>query len=160
MSALAQSLTQNLIGVSELVALFVRMLYCCAALQRYMLAYDRQGRQASARFSNSHDVLRPRVRSNPTSPVGKASGSPRARMATYCAVQLSIPRISQSRAKKVSASATRSKLIAPSQTARARAQIVSARPAVRPSPSNLASARVSGVGNKWVRSSAPEIGWP
>ena len=81
---------------------------------------------------------------------GNASGSLNARMATYCAVHFPIPGTSHRRARKTSESTTPSKLIFPSETARASARIVSARCAGKPMLATFASASTAAAGNKCV----------
>ena len=117
-----------------------------AILQRYMAAYARQGLHDSARCSSSREVVKSKAHRRPRSVDGKASGSPRARMATYCAVHVPIPGISHRLLRNASVSTTPSKLILPVQTARAKARMVSARPPVRPMSPSFAAARTSGVG--------------
>src|SRR4029077_17513917 len=117
-------------------------------LHKYIAAYARQGLQASARCSNSRALPRESARSNPRSLDGNASGSPRARIATYCAVHLPMPGISQRRVRNTSLSITPSNLILPEQTARASARMVSARPPVNPTSTGLGVARISGVGKR------------
>src|ERR1700727_2028173 len=97
---------------------------CPLKFHRYIAAYARHGLQASARSSRSRALFNPTARSRPRSLDGNASGSPSARIAMYCAVQLPIPGISQRRAKNASQSTIPSKLIRPSHTARARPRMV------------------------------------
>ena len=119
-----------------------------AILQRYIAAYARHGLQALARCSKSRGVLEAVACRSPRSAEGNASGSPSARMATYCAVHFPMPGISQSRFRKASESTIPSKLIRPSQTARARVRMVSARVPITPRRARFASARTSGAGNR------------
>ena len=56
-----------------------------------MTAYARQGRQACDRRSSSAVVVLPVIRRRTRSPVGNASGSPSARIATYEAVHGPMP---------------------------------------------------------------------
>src|SRR3954451_10339191 len=62
---------------------------------RYMAAYARHGRHSCDSRSSSFALRIPAACSNPKSLAGKASGSPKARIATYCAVQLPMPGNSQ-----------------------------------------------------------------
>jgi hypothetical protein len=107
----------DVFGVLDERGWLARAPYSLAIFQRYMAAYARHGRQASARCSSSRELSNFRACRRPRSPVGNASGSPRARIATYCAVHFPMPGISQSRVRKASESAILSKLICPLQTA-------------------------------------------
>ncbi len=82
--------------VLEQTNLLPRTLDSLAMFQRYIAAYARHGRQASARRSSSLELTTPEVRRSPRSPDGKASGSPSARMATYCAVHFPMPEMLRS----------------------------------------------------------------
>ena len=76
-------LTNRLVDFADAVLTYV-------VFQRYMLAWDRHAaklQRVSLRRTFS-------TRRRPGTPVGSASGSPNARIATYCAVQLPILRIS------------------------------------------------------------------
>src|SRR5262245_42790992 len=64
---------------------------------RYIAAYARQGRQASAHWAISRALLKDIARINPRSLAGKASVSLSARIAMYCAVQSPMPGISSKR---------------------------------------------------------------
>jgi hypothetical protein len=111
---------------------FSRNVRWLAILQRYIAAYARHGLQASAWCSSSRELPSAMARKSPKSLEGNASGSPSARIATYCAVHFPMPGISHNRSKKASESITPSKRIRPSRTARARARMVSALAPVNP----------------------------
>src|SRR5580765_4643504 len=78
---------------------FTTLFSPAAILHKYIAAYARHGRQGSARDSSSRGLVTPEARSSPRSLDGNASGSPRARIAMYCAVHAPIPGTSQSGAK-------------------------------------------------------------
>lgn len=113
-----------------------------------MAAYARQRRQASERRSSSRVVRAPAMLRRIGSAAEKASGSRSARIARYCAVDLSIPGISHSCRNHASLSVRPSNLICPSQTARANALMVSAFACGRPALAKFATARLSGVGKR------------
>ena len=129
-------------------------------LHKYIAAYARHGRHGFARCSSSRELSIDNARSNPRSLDGNASGSPSARIATYCAVHLPIPGISHRRRRNSSESTTPSNLIFPLLTARASARIVSARAPVSPTDVSFALARVSADGNSRVSPAGPANGLP
>lgn len=77
--------------VLEAVGLFPRSARWLAILLRYIAAYARHGLQTSACCVSSRESLSAMDRKRPRSPDGNASGSPSARIATYCVVHFSNP---------------------------------------------------------------------
>ena len=138
-----------------------RVSWLPAVVQRYMAAYARQGRHASARRSSSRMLFRAKARSRPRSPDGNASGSPSARIATYCAVHFPMPGISHMRARKSRHRTIPSKRIRPSADRRRKsANRLPPRAWAMPRPERLASARTSGDGKRCVRPPGAGNGCP
>ncbi len=111
-----------------------------------MAAYARHGRQPTARFSSSRELRSLAARSKPRSPAGNASGSPKARMETYCAVQAPIPGRSQKRPRNSSTFTTPVNAILPLQTACAKERMQRARALGSPILERSLAANFSGVG--------------
>lgn len=114
---------------------------------KYIAAYARHGRHASAFAARCLGLLSPTARNNPKSLAGNASGSLKARIATYCAVQSPMPGSSRKRAMNSSVF-NPEKEMSPSQTARAKERIVRARALVNPTREKFASTNFSGAGNR------------
>ena len=95
------------------------------------------------------------IRRSTRSPLGKASGSPSARIAMYCAVQAPIPGIACSAATVSLTFARASRMIPPFDTRRASKRIVSARAGITPARSTSASISCPGVGNNRTSPALP-----